>query len=143
MTDPDRGQLGTEAQLARLDAHRQRRAGHGPAVSERSSTLGAARRPRRPHVARRSRIGVTASSVAAMFSLVGVMAILRPSSALPPETAGRPAPGLVTNPAPVTTAAGTPVPAPAAPPVALTAQPRIQVTTPTQAAPTARTHGSH
>jgi hypothetical protein len=150
MTDRAADEAGVEAQRARLDALRERR------------PTGQRRDVRRKHPARRTRIGVATSSLAAMFGLVGAMALLRPPtvdpppdtrSALPPLVAvgvtgtttapSLPTPAPPPTPAPSPSPAPVPVPVPSPVPVPLTARPHVQVTTPTQPAPTPRTHGSH
>ena len=146
MTDADMTDRNAdEAQRARVEALRQRRAQRVNASASPAAEDGRSSRPtRRRHVAGRSRVGVAAFSVATMFGLVGVMGLARPASSATPTV-----PGTTTPPVPVPTSPPEPVapaapgPATAAPPVALTVRPRVQVTTPTTVAPVARTNGSH
>jgi hypothetical protein len=139
MTEPQPGGVGADRQQDRLDALRRRRTGMGRAAElSASATNGPRLRTRRRHAAQRSRIGVAASSVAAMFSLVGAMALLRPTSPPPSTPAGSPiAPTRSKVPVAVDGTSAT------LPPVPLTARPRVQTATATAAAPVARTHGSH
>ena len=147
MTDPHvHDHTIADAQRARVEALRQRRAPRADRAASPAVAHGAAPgRKRRRHPASRSRVGVAAFSVAGMLGLVGVMGLARPVSSATPTspdgtTAGpRPVPTVAPPPA----APAAPGEATAAPPVALTARPRVQVTTPTTAAPTARTNGSH
>ena len=147
MTDADMNDRSVdEAQRARVEALRQRRAPRVSAPTSPAAESGPARRPtRRRHVAGRSRVGVAAFSVATMLGLVGVMGLARPASSATPTAPGTtntpPVPVPTSAPEPAATAASGP--ATTAPPVALTARPSVQVTAPTTAAPVARTNGSH
>ncbi len=146
MTDPNMDDhAAADAQRARVEALRQRRAPRVDASASPAAVTGAVpRRKQRRHAAGRSRVGVAAFSVASMLGLVGVMGLARPVSSatptVPDDTTAAPLPVATSAPAPAAPAA--PGQAIAAPPVALTARPSVQVTTPTTAAPVARTNGT-
>ena len=150
MTEPSIDEhASADAQRARVEALRQRRALRVDASASPAAATGPASSPEAASACRRSitrgRRSVQRGDHARPRRRHGP----RPASVLgdadrPGRHDRRTAPvptSAATLAAPAATAA--PGPAVAAPPVALTARPTVQVTTPTSAAPVARTNGSH